>query len=129
LSWWNESECFCQENQESNLRPADYAGRTEEFFESLSDDSPFEVSRLTEVLDTLQRTVFHANRKLILVGPRRYFSLKRLRALRSRLKKSSPGDTKVEDIATDLGFANLGRLPALYRDLFGENPSHTLQRI
>ena len=75
-----------------------------------------------------RRVIFDAYRKLLGIGPRRYFELKRLYQLRCHLKDSYETDTTVANLATDLGFGDLGRLASLYRIQFGENPSQSLKR-
>lgn len=100
----------------------------DDFLESLGDEAPFEVDSLADALGVSRRTVFHAYRQLLGVGPRRYFELKRLQSLRSRLKDASPGEETVTTVAQQLGFRDLGRMAARYRSRFGENPSDTLRR-
>ena len=109
----------------SNTSQFDLIKRADDFFDALECDSSFQVDSLAQSLGVSRRTLFHAYRKLLGMGPRRYLEVKRLHVLRSRLR-SAPADATVTSIATDLGFTNLGRLAALYRDQFGENPSHTI---
>ena len=99
----------------------------DDFFNSLGCDSSFEVSSLAESLGVPRRTLFHAYKKLLGIGPRRYLEIKRLHTLRFRLRHAT-SDATVTSIATELGFTNLGRLAALYRHQFGENPSETLRQ-
>ena len=71
-------------------------------------------------------TVFHAYRTALGLGPRRYFELKRLNALRARLRTADPAIASVTALANELGFGDVGRMAGRYRALFGEAPSHTL---
>ena len=102
--------------------------QAEDFFENLGCGEFFEVDHLAQSIGLPRRTIFHAYRKLLGIGPRRYFELKRLQTLRLRLKQAGKSDATVASIATELGFGDLGRLAALYRRQFGENPSETLKR-
>jgi AraC-like DNA-binding protein len=43
------------------------------------------------------------------------------------LQQADPTITKVTDIATELGFWELGRFSVKYRQIFGETPSTTLR--
>ena len=43
-----------------------------------------------------------------------------------RLSAADPKDGLVTSVATDLGFAHLGRFAGSYKDLFGRSPSTTL---
>lgn len=102
--------------------------QADDFLDSLGDDAPFEVDRLAASLGVPRRTLFYAYRKLLGIGPRRYFELKRLQKLRTRLKQASPSDATVAIVASDLGFRDLGRLAANYKKRFGEYPYETLKR-
>ncbi|MEA2079488.1 MAG: helix-turn-helix domain-containing protein [Pseudomonadota bacterium] len=99
------------------------------FLEDLDSDDSFEVGRLAHSLGVPRRTIFHAYRKLLGVGPREYYELRRLHTLRSRLKRGSPSDTTVTEIAMALGFGDLGRMAGRYKRQFGESPSQTLRQV
>ena len=90
---------------------------------------PFFVDQLADALGVPRRSLFHAYRKVLGIGPRQYFELRRLHQLRHRLRTASHSDTTVTAIATDLGFSDLGRMAANYRQQFGENPSYTLKHV
>ena len=62
------------------------------------------------------------------VSPLRYLKLRRLNLARQCLRDGTPGDTRVTDVALECGFWELGRFATDYKALFGESPSHTLQR-
>ncbi|MGI9483388.1 MAG: helix-turn-helix domain-containing protein [Hyphomicrobiales bacterium] len=98
------------------------------FFEACRADDGFEADRLAATLGISRRTLFRAFRTTLGIGPRRFFELKRLHALRSRLKCCSPDETTVTACAHAEGFAELGRLSGIYRKHFGENPSDTLKK-
>ena len=101
--------------------------RADAVLEALGDPSSLEVDRLCRSLGVPRRTLFHAYRQVLGVGPRRYFELQRLEALRSRLKRAHADEATVTAIAAELGFSDLGRMAARYRERFGENPSQTLR--
>jgi len=60
-------------------------------------------------------------------APRKHFELPRLQLLRERLLSGSYEDASVAQIASQLGFVDMGRLAARYRKQYGENPSETLR--
>jgi hypothetical protein len=61
------------------------------------------------------------------MSPMRYLTERRLAAGHARLLNAGAKD-EVTAIATDLGFAHLGRFATAYRNAFGESPSQTLRR-
>jgi AraC-like DNA-binding protein len=61
------------------------------------------------------------------VSPTQYLLLRRLRLDRRALRDADPDVTRVTDIATELGFWELGRFSVKYRQIFGESPSTTLR--
>lgn len=127
LPWFPDSE-----RQGSTPAPAapyySLVSRADDFFDGMDTGAHFKVDRLVESLGVPRRTVFHAYRKVLGVGPRRYFELKRLHIMRSRLRRASSSETTVTRIATDLGFGDMGRLAGHYKSHFGESPSQTLRR-
>jgi AraC-like DNA-binding protein len=60
------------------------------------------------------------------ISPKRYLWLRRMHLARRTLRNAAPATTTVTQIATDLGFWELGRFSVTYRSLFGESPSTTL---
>jgi AraC-like DNA-binding protein len=63
------------------------------------------------------------------MGPMSYLRLRRLKSVRRALCSASPADSSVAELAKRHGFTELGRFAASYRQLFGELPSATLQRL
>lgn len=102
---------------------------TERYFESLGEDERLCVERMAEEIGAPRRTIFHAYRKLLGIGPRRYLELIRLQQLRQRLVSADPEQTTVTREALRSGFSHPGRLPQIYRQQYGENPVTTLNRI
>lgn len=91
-------------------------------------DTSFCVDALASSLGVSRRSVFHAYRKLLGLGPKQYFEIQRLQKLRGSLKSEDSPNVTVTSIAADLGFCDMGRLAARYRRQFGEYPSETLRR-
>ncbi len=98
------------------------------FFEISGEEDHLEIDQLAASLGVSRRTLFRSFRASLGIGPRRYFELKRLHALRSRLRQYSSSETTVTACANAEGFSELGRLSKLYRQQFGESPSETLKR-
>ena len=61
------------------------------------------------------------------VSPTQYLLLRRMHLARRALRQSDPDATRVTDVATNLGFWELGRFSVNYRQIFGESPSTTLR--
>lgn len=100
----------------------------ETLLESLDHAQPLNVDLLSQTLGVHRRSLFYAFRKALGVGPRRYFELKRLYALRAQLRQTADRDATVTTIATRLGFTEMGRLAGTYKRYFGETPSETLKQ-
>lgn len=101
----------------------------ERFFAQYDLGEPLTVNDVAKALGVPRRTLFHAFRKWLGVGPHTYLTLVRLHRLRDRLLKGSPEDTCVSQVASELGFGHFGRLSASYREHFCEYPSDTLKRV
>ena len=101
--------------------------RADEYFDACGLHTALDVDRLIAQLGAPRRTVFHAFRKLLGVGPRTYLEIRRLHALRAALREASYADATVTDIATGLGFGDLGRMARKYQLHFDERPSETLR--
>ncbi len=100
--------------------------RGDRYLDSL--DGQFEVAGLAAHLGLSSRSVYRLYRRSYGVGPRRYYELKQLVRLRAALRRASRQEDTVTRIASQLGFADLGRLAARYQRQFDELPSTTLAR-
>ena len=60
--------------------------------------------------------------------PQVFLRLRRLNRARAALLSADPLRERVTDVATQMGFTELGRFAVRYRELFGESPSETLRR-
>ncbi len=85
------------------------------------------LSSISKELGVGRRTLFYSLRQSLGITPRRYIEVRRLAELRTRLKNSGPEENTVTELATELGFGDLGRMAGKYRRQFGESPSHTLR--
>jgi AraC-like DNA-binding protein len=62
------------------------------------------------------------------IAPMAYLRMVRLRRAHTALRRASPGETTVQEVALGLGLVHQGRFAGTYRDMFGETPSQTLWR-
>ena len=89
------------------------------------------VPSIQDILDRVavpERTLFHAFRQSVRMGPIRYLKLLRLHNLRDRLLQADPKRDTVTEIAHAMGFEQLGRLAGYYKRQFVETPLQTLNR-
>lgn len=87
------------------------------------------VARLCGLLRVSPGTLENAFKSVAGVTPHAFFLRRRLNQAREVLLRGHPGECKVTDIATGLGFHELGRFAVRYRQMFGETPSDTLRRV
>ena len=62
------------------------------------------------------------------MGPKKYLMLRRMNLAQRALRAAVPDITTVTEVATQYGFWHFGRFSAVYRSMFNELPSATLQR-
>ena len=87
---------------------------------------PVHVSEICSAFRVSRRGLHRAFQEVFGIGPVTFLRHKRLCAVHSALKNSSPGSTTVGEVAIQQGFVELGRFSHYYRSLFGEYPSETL---
>ena len=87
---------------------------------------PVHVSELCAAFRVSRRSLHRAFHDAFGIGPVTFLRHKRLCAIHSALKDSSPNLTTVSEVALQHGFVELGRFSQYYRALFGEYPSETL---
>jgi AraC-like DNA-binding protein len=87
---------------------------------------PVHVSELCSAFRVSRRGLHRAFQDVFGIGPVTFLRHKRLCAVHSALRNSSPGSTTVGEAAIQQGFVELGRFSHYYRSLFGEYPSETL---
>ncbi|NEU98102.1 helix-turn-helix domain-containing protein [Bradyrhizobium uaiense] len=87
---------------------------------------PVHVSEICSELRLSRRSLHRAFHEVFGVGPVTFLRYKRLCAIRSILRESTPEQTTVSKVAIEQGFIELGRFSQYYRTMFGEYPSQTL---
>lgn len=85
------------------------------------------VSEIARTLDLTVRALAYAFRSTLGLGVYQYLLAYRLNRVRSLLAAPGPGQT-VSAAAVTQHFVHLSRFAGAYNDLFGELPSHTLNR-
>jgi AraC-like DNA-binding protein len=87
--------------------------------------------RLTDICAEFgisKRTLQYVFAKEYGISPMKYLQLIRLNRVHRQLLQANPQATTVTHIATNSGFWHMGNFSMAYKHLFGESPSHTLQR-
>jgi AraC-like DNA-binding protein len=88
---------------------------------------PLHMLEISLAIGVSGRTLRLACQEQFGVSPTQYLLLRRMRLARRALRRADPELTRVTDVATDLGFWELGRFSVKYREIFGESPSTTLR--
>ena len=99
-------------------------------FREMLEANPFEPLHMpatSHAIGVSGRTLRMACQKQFGISPTQYLLLCRMRLARRALQQADPTITRVTDIATELGFWELGRFSVKYRQIFGETPSTTLR--
>lgn len=99
----------------------------ERYLES-NDDRAVHVSEICEKINVRRRTLYRAFDEAVGMGPIEFLRAKRLSMVHLRLRQADPARIGVADVASDLGFLELGRFAQQYKALFGEHPRETLRR-
>ena len=87
---------------------------------------PVTLAVLVAMTGVSERTLRNGFNKYFGVSPQQYILLRRLYRANSLLRKAKHDETKVSEVAAELGMWDLGRFAMRYRALFGERPSETL---
>jgi AraC family ethanolamine operon transcriptional activator len=95
--------------------------------QELGGESP-RIPALADRLGVSQRSLELVFKQHLGLSPLRFARLIRLHETRRRLQAACADSATVSQVASDLGFGNLGRFAAEYRLQFGELPSVTLER-
>jgi AraC-like DNA-binding protein len=90
---------------------------------------PQDMQKVSDAIGVSSRTLRVACQEQLGVSPTQYLLLRRMRLARRALQQADPETTRVTDIATVLGFWELGRFAVRYREIFGEPPSSTLKAV
>jgi AraC family ethanolamine operon transcriptional activator len=91
-----------------------------------ADISSLTMSDICSSTNVSQRTLEYAFRENFNMSPVGYLRLMRLHAVRRVLIRAQPGSLTITDTAFKYGIYDMGRFAAVYRQLFGELPSQTL---
>lgn len=83
---------------------------------------------LSRTVGASERLLEYAFRQMYDMGAIAFLRAVRFNGARKALLAGDPGRTTITQIAMDWGFSHLSEFAGKYRDLFGELPSHTLQR-
>lgn len=86
------------------------------------------VADVCAAMGVMQRTLVRAIRGIHGTTPSYRLRMLRLCEVRATLLSARTRTKTVTDVAMRLGFVQLGRFAADYRDVFGESPSETLRR-
>jgi len=82
---------------------------------------------LCEAVGVCERTLRLCCAEFVGMSPRQYLRLRQLKMVRTELQKADPATTSVAAAARKYGFGELGRFAGMYRTVYGEMPSATLQ--
>lgn len=99
------------------------------FFEILdaSPTEPYGMQDITRKIGVPSRTFRMACQEQLGISPTQYLLLRRMNLARRALRQADPALIRVTDVATELGFWELGRFAVKYHEIFGETPSTTLR--
>jgi AraC-like DNA-binding protein len=86
------------------------------------------VAHLCSALRVSPSSLENAFKCMTGVTPHAFFLRRRLNQARSVLLRGGPARRNVTEVASELGFSELGRFAVRYRQMFGESPSATLRR-
>jgi AraC-like DNA-binding protein len=91
-------------------------------------EGPLDMAELVRVSATSRRSLEKAFQHALQTSPVRYHRLRRLEALRDLLKRYTPGEVQLAELAYRWGFAHPSHFTSCYKQAFGELPSDTLVR-
>ncbi len=89
-------------------------------------DEPVTVTQLCEVTNVSRRTLQYSFESILGISPIQYLRISRLNGVRRSLVHTKNGPV-VSDIAAQWGFWHLSQFAKDYKQLFGEQPSQTLE--
>jgi transcriptional regulator GlxA family with amidase domain len=91
-------------------------------------DKPVQMSDLSRALGVSERTLRKLFNEIHGRPPSRHLRMLRMSQVRGALLSARGQVATVTEIATNYGFAELGRFSVEYRKVFGESPSKTLRQ-
>ena len=92
-----------------------------------NEDRHVSIGELTATVGVSERTLEMAFKQYFDEVPSHYLQLRHLRQIHSTLRAAKVGEKSVTEILADHGEWEFGRFAGIYRRLYGELPSQTLQ--
>ncbi len=90
-------------------------------------DRPLHAPELCGTIGVSERTLRLCCAEFLGVSPSRYLRIRRLKMVRTELRKTDSAMTSVAAVVRRHGFGEPGRFASLYRSVYGETPSATLR--
>ncbi|NEQ65252.1 MAG: helix-turn-helix domain-containing protein [Symploca sp. SIO2D2] len=118
---WN-SKCFLKPSRRAKL----IAQAEQEMLAHC--EKPLTLKQLAQNLGSSSSALSYGFQDLFGMSPMRYLKVRRLNALRQRLKTSEPKNCTVFFLASEFGFYSTGHFAKDYKAMFGELPSDTLHK-
>src|SRR5262249_39033642 len=121
------SEGACVEMSPGARRHSAVIDRLEDVFAANADRALYLVE-LCAATGVSERTLRACCQEHLGMGPVHYLWMRRMHLARRALMRADPMTATVTEVATDLGFWELGRFAVEYREMSGESPSASLRR-
>ena len=91
-------------------------------------DEPVTVTQLCDIANASRRTLQYSFETVLGISPLQYLRISRLNGVRRTLMLSNP-TTVIADVAAQWGFWHQSQFAKDYKQLFGELPSQTLNKL
>ncbi|NER00471.1 MAG: AraC family transcriptional regulator [Cyanothece sp. SIO2G6] len=91
-------------------------------------EKPLTLKQLAEALGSSSSALSYGFKDLFGLSPMRYLKVRRLNAVRRRLKISEPDNCAIAPLASQFGFYHPNHFTKDYKAMFGELPSATLRK-
>ena len=91
-------------------------------------EQPLTLKQLAQDLESSSSTLSYGFQDFFGISPMRYLKVRRLNAVRQRLKASVPESCTIAVLASEFGFYSPCHFTKDYKAMFGELPSQTLQK-
>ncbi|WP_424101331.1 helix-turn-helix domain-containing protein [Moorena producens] len=115
------SKCFLKPSRRAKL----IAQAEQEMLAHL--EKPLTLKQLAQNLGSSSSALSYGFQDLFGLSPMRYLKVRRLNAVRQRLKASEPERCTIALLASEFGFYHLSHFAKDYKAMFGELPSETLR--
>jgi AraC-like DNA-binding protein len=124
------SSCYSlPAENDSHLPSALKLVRSVEDYLQAAGNRPLHISEICAALGLSRRSLHRSFHEIFGIGPVTFLRQKRLCAVYSILRASSPAAATVSEVAIEYGFVELGRFSHDYHVMFGEYPSQTLRAL